>query len=212
MYRLYWDAGTAAMAPHAVLEEIGAAHELVRVDTDKGEQHSDWYRKINPNTRVPSFEHDGRVMYESAAIVLYLADLHPQAGLAPAIGDPSRALYLQWMAYCTNTVQEALMAWHHSEHYAPDEASRAAVKANAPRRLAALWQKLDGIVGPHLLGERFTAADIYLVMMCRWSRKLEKPATTYPNLKRLVDLVTARPAWQRMMAAEGIDWAGDLAA
>jgi glutathione S-transferase len=209
MYRLYWDIGKASMAPHAVLEETGAPHELVRVDTDKGEQHSAWYLKINPNARVPTLDHDGRITFETAAIILYLADLHPQAKLAPAIGDAARGLYLQWIAHLTNTVQEALMCWFHADYYAPDAASRAAVKAESVHRLAAIWQKLDGVLAPYLLGPCFSAADLFLVMLCRWTRNMEKPAMCYPNLMRAVELVTARPAWQRMMQAEGITWANN---
>ena len=206
MYTLYWDVGTASMAPHAMLEEIAAPHKLLRVNTDKGEQHNSWYLKINPNARVPTLDHNGQIFYEAAAITLYLADLHPEAELAPPIGDPVRALYLQWMAYLTNTAQEAMMCWFHAEYYAPDASSQMAVRAMSLRRADVIFQKLDNTLAPYLLGQRFSAADLFLVMLCRWTRNFEKPATTYSNLKRLVDLVVERPAWMRMMQVEGITW------
>lgn len=62
-----------------------------------------------------------------------------------------------------------------------------------------------------MLGERFFALDIFLVMLCRWTRAMAVPATSYPHLNRLIGLVTARPAWAAMMLAEGIDWNGPLA-
>ena len=65
--------------------------------------------------------------------------------------------------------------------------------------------------GPYMLGETFSAADIFLVMLCRWTRGMAEPATSYPNLNRLIALVSARPAWAAMMQAEGIDWNGPLA-
>ena len=62
-----------------------------------------------------------------------------------------------------------------------------------------------------MLGQRFSAADIFLTMLCRWTRQMQTPATSYPNLNRLIGLVTARPAWVAMMDAEGINWNGPLA-
>jgi glutathione S-transferase len=206
MYKLYWDVGKASLAPHALLEEIGAPYELVRIDTDKGEQHQPWYLKINPNARVPTLDHDGRIFSETAAIMLYLTDLHPDAKLAPLLGDPSRALYLQWMVYLTNTAQEALMCWFHANYYAPDASSQAAVKEMSLRRIDAILQKVNGVLSPYLLAHQFTAADLFLVMLCRWTRNLERPATEYQNLGTLVQFVIERPAWKRMMLAECITW------
>lgn len=208
MYKLYWDPGSANMAPHAVLEEIGAAHELVLVDIDKGEHRDATYKKLNPNARVPTLDHDGMIMFEAAAICLYLAERHPEAKLMPAPGTPSRGHFLQWLTFLTNTVQEALGRWHHPDHYADETEHRQAIQANAEQSLDKLWQQLDAALGrdgPYLLGEQFSVADIYLAMLARWTRKQAKPATAYANVKRCVELVTARPAYQRMLKAEGIE-------
>lgn len=206
MYTLYWDPGAAGMAPHAVLEEIGAPHKLVLVDIEKGEHRKPEYLKVNPHGRIPAFADGDIVMYESAAICLYLAEKHPEARLAPPVGTPQRMAYLQWTAYLTNTVQEALMHWFHPEHYAPPEA-HPAVKATAENRLDKLWAFLDGELGrkgPYLLGETFSTPDIFLTMLTRWSRNMARPAATHANLRRLVELVRARPAYQRMLKAERI--------
>ena len=208
MYKLYWDPGSAAMAPHAVLEEIGAAHELVLIDTEKGQQRSPEYKKLNPNARVPTLDHDGMIMFESAAICLYLCERHPEAKLMPEAGAPNRGLFLQWLTFLTNTVQEALMQWHHSDYYADDDACRHAVKAHSEKKLDKLWQQLDAALGrdgPYLLGDQFSVADIYLAMLSRWTRNQAKPAVTHPNVKRCVELVKARPAYQRMLRAQGIE-------
>src|SRR5688572_14622587 len=92
MYRLYWAPGSAAMAPHAMLEEIGVPYELWPVDLEAPRPPD--YFKLNPNGKVPTLvAKDGQAIYESAAICLYLADRHPEAGLAPALDDPLRGLY-----------------------------------------------------------------------------------------------------------------------
>ena len=214
MYRLYWDRGSANMAPHAVLREIGCGFELVRVDVTKGENRAPGYLKLNANGRVPTLVHGERVLYESAAIILYLCELHPEAKLMPSMGEKDRHLFLQWLIYFTNTVQEELQHWWHAENYADLEASQRDMKIVAERRLGAIFSRIDSMLeegGPYMLGGRFGAADIFLTMLCRWTRQMQKPALAYPAVKHLVDLVTARPAWQAMMRAEGIDWNGPLA-
>ncbi len=214
MYRLYWDRGSANMAPHAALREIGCKFDLVRVDVAKGENRAPDYLKLNPNGRVPTLVAGERVLYESAAIILYLCELHPQAGLAPPVGGKDRHLFLQWLIYFTNTLQEELQHWWHADNHSDLEASRHDMKIVAERRLGAIFSRLDSMLekaGPYVLGSRFCAADIFLAMLCRWTRQMPKPALAYPSVRRLVDLVTARPAWQAMMQAEGIDWNGPLA-
>ena len=207
MYKLYYDSDRANMAPHAALEEIGVPFELVRVDVEKGEHHSAAYRKVHPHSRVPALVHGDLVMYESAAILMYLCDRHPEAGLAPAIDAPERGLYLQWIAHLTNTVQEAVMHWYHPDFYVPDEGSCAALKADAERRLDGSWAYFDAVLakpGPYLLGERFSAPDLFFTMLTRWTQDMAKPATSYENVRRCAELVCARPAYRRMMRAEGL--------
>jgi glutathione S-transferase len=206
MYTLYWSKGSANMVCHAALIEIGAPYKLVEVDADKNEQKSAAYLKINPHARVPTLIEDGRIMYESAAILLYLCETHPEAGLMPPVGSPTRAHFLQWLFYLTNTVQEALMNWWHADHYLETDAERKSLAASTERRLARMWQLLDGVLGkdgPYLLGRDFSAIDMFLVMLAQWSREMKKPARSYPHLGRLIELIEARPAYRRMMTEEG---------
>lgn len=211
MYTLYWDRGNANMAPHALLIELAQPYRLARVDLSKHEQRGPDYLRLNPNARVPTMTNGAKVMFEAAAIMLFLCENHPDKGLMPAVGDGQRHLFLQWLVYLTNTVQEEFHRYYHPDYLAASAAARAEVKTVAERRLDAMFSRIDsGLAeaGPHLLGERFSAADIYLVMLCRWARNLNKPATAYPAIRRLVDLVSARPAWAKMMAEEGITWDG----
>jgi glutathione S-transferase len=146
-------------------------------------------------------------MYESAAILLYLADKHPEAGLAPAAGTPQRMLFLQWLSYLTNTVQEAFMQYFHADRFIAGEAPRAELKATAERRLETQWGIIDAALaadGPYLAGAGFSGADLYLHMLARWSRNCARPAGSFPHVRKLVELVKARQAVRRMMAQEGL--------
>jgi glutathione S-transferase len=205
MYRLYYAPGAANMAPHAALEEIGASYELVLVDIDHGGQHDPGYLKLNPNARVPTLVDGDLVMYESAAILMHLCERHPAAMLMPAPGEPDRARFLQWLVFLTNTVQQAFIEWWHPDHYLPDAAMQRALMESAERRLDRMWAQLDGALGPYLLGRRFSAIDLYLYMLIRWSRQMAKPGWEHPNVGRLVRLVGDRPAVQRMLRGEGLE-------
>jgi glutathione S-transferase len=214
VYRLFWDRGSANMAPHAVLREIGCPFEMIRVDILKAENREPAYLALNPNARVPTLIHGDRVIYESAAILMYLCEAHPEVQLMPGPGDAQRGDFLQWLFWFTNTLQEDLQHWWHGENFVDGEAAQQDLKAVAERRLGRMFSQLDshlGEGGPYMLGQRFSALDIFLVMLCRWTRAMAQPATSYPHINRLIGLVTARPAWTAMMQAEGIDWNGPLA-
>ena len=101
------------------------------MDADENEQKSAAYLKINPHARVPILIEDGRIMYESAAILLYLCETHPESGLMLPVGAPTRTHFLQWLFYLTNTVPEALMNWRHPDNYLETDAERMAEEDNS---------------------------------------------------------------------------------
>ena len=208
MYTLYWSPGSANMTPHAILEDIGAPYELIKVDTSKGEQRNPEYLKINPHARVPTLVYDGnKLLYEAAAISLFLLERHPEAGLMPAPGHADRPAFLQWMAYLTNTVQEACMHWWHPENFVEGADHQAAVKRTTETRLAKMFGLINAHLaqsGPHLCGARFYACDYYAVMLARWTRDMATPANTFPQVKALIGKALARPGYARMLAAEGL--------
>ena len=207
MYTLYWSPTGANMAAHAALIEIGAPYELKLVDIDKGEHRTEAYLGIQPHGRVPALREGALVMYESAAILLYLADRHPEARLAPDLKSPERGLFLQWLMHMTNTVQEHEMHWFHPDFYIDGAELQAALKAHGQRRIEESFRYFDRVLaerGPYLLGERFSAADLFFYMLAFWTRRMPRPAMTFASVARLVRLVHARPAVAQMMREEGI--------
>ena len=209
MYTLYWAPGTAAMAPQAVLEEISAPYEAVRIDIAARQHEQAEYRQLNPNGRIPTLVDGDFVIFETAAICQYLADRHPAAGLAPPVGSRERGRQYQWLTYLTNTLQPASNDWFHPDwtFAAPDH--QAALKAASEQKLYRYYQVLDDGIGgaPFMAGDRFTICDIYLAMMARWSRFLARPMWTWPNIRRVVAATYTRPAFRRMMDKQGIAWA-----
>jgi len=183
MYKLYYSPSTASMAPHILLREIGAPHELVLTDTAADAHRRPEYLRLNPHARVPTLTDGDVVVYESAAIAMYLCDRHPEAALAPPAGSAARGAYYKWMVYLTNTIQPELMMWFYTDRWAlPDQAE--ALKARVVERVAEMFAKIDAELAgrPYLLGDAFSAADIYLFMLSRWTRNMPKKARDLPHL------------------------------
>lgn len=208
MYQLHYFPSNANAAPHMVLEELGQAHELVLVDRGKNGQKSREYLAINPNGRIPTLVDGERVLFEAAAIVLYLVDQHPEGNLAPRIGTPERAKFYQWLIFLTNSLQEELMIWQYPDRLSGAEAAATdIVRRGAERRAGAYLDVIEQHLeanGPLFLGDKLTAADFYLVMLARWARPMSSPPRSRPNIARLLDMVTALPAVRRAYEREGV--------
>ncbi len=209
MYTLYYAPGTASMVVHLALLEIGAPHQLRLVDFDAGAQRDADYLKLNPGGVVPTLVIDGRPMCESAAILMLLAERHPQAGLAPAVGSPEREAWLRWVVYLSNTLMSTYRFWFYPAELGAAEHTPA-VRAALQKKIEGVWDLLDAQLqanGPYLLGKDFSGADLLLTMLMRWSRNMPRPVTGWPALKRLADLIRARPSWKELYRIEGLgDW------
>jgi glutathione S-transferase len=203
---LYYIPGSAAMAPHAALEEIGEPFELRRVEREDGGRSPPEYLAINPLGRVPALvEDDGLVLWESAAITIHLADKHPEAALLPPVSTPERAIAVRWLVYLTNTVQANFMHFAYPERLVDDDGVDA-LRAGAERYLLRELEHVDDRLGrgPYLLGETFSAPDLYLFMVTRWCRRLQRKAWTFPNIGPHYRLLSERPSVKRMLEAERI--------
>ncbi|MEG8126236.1 glutathione S-transferase family protein [Xanthomonas hortorum pv. gardneri] len=206
---LYHSPSTAALVVHWLLIELDVPHVLHPLDFDRAEQKSPEYLALNPAGVVPTLVLEGQVLTEAAAIVLHLADLYPQAGLAPPVGTPARAHYYRWMFFCANTLQPAYRAWFYPSEPAGAAHSDAA-QAKAQQKLEAAWTQVDAHLqanGPYLLGQTLSAADFMLTLMMRSSRNMPRPSDTWPALHAHAQRMKARPAFQETYRREGLtDW------
>jgi glutathione S-transferase len=205
---LHYAPSNASMAPHILLQELGVAFQLQRVDRDNNEHKSPAYLKLNPNGLIPVLTQGDLVLYESAAICLHLVDTHPEMGLAPALGTPARAQFYKWLVWLTNTLQPLLIHYFYPDRIvdAGNTEGAAQVKRQAEARATVLLQQLETQLqasgGPWLLGADYSAADAYAFMLCRWTRNFAQPARSLPALGAWLNRMLARPAVQRVIAAE----------
>jgi glutathione S-transferase len=200
--RLHYLPGTAAMAPHAALAEIGAPYELVRVERDADGRSSAAYLALNPAGRIPTLQDGGLVLTESAAILLHLADRFPVAGLAPEVGTDERAELYRRLFNLTNTLQPTLMRLLYPERFG-DSGVRAIAEAEAHEQ----FDRLDGDLATRrwLAGDRRSVADLFLFMVTRWGRRLEPAAWDRPHLRAHFLRTLELPGVSRMIDEQGLE-------
>lgn len=209
MYQLYYSPGSASLVVHWLLLELKVPFSLQLVDFSSSAQKSAEFLQKNPLGQVPVLFDGTMYRTESAALLLYLTEQHPSAGLAPMPGSPQRAAFLQWLCFLSNQLAPTFRLWF----YPPDlgfEQYPPALQQQLADKITASWQQLELHLqqhGPWLCGEQFSAADLLLTMYMRWSRNMPTTALAWPALKRLADACRARPSWQQLNQAEGLtEW------
>ena len=197
--KLYFSPGACSLSPHIVLRELGLPFETVQVDlkTKRTSDGSDFW-KINPKGYVPTLQlDDGSILTEGPAIVQYLADRKPDAGLAPANGSFARYRLQEWLNFISTELHKQF-----SPLFNP--ASTDAVKRAQQERLAERFRQIVAAMGaaPYLMGDQFTVADAYLYTVLTWAGFLGVDLTPFPALKAYMERVEARPAVRATLAAE----------
>jgi len=180
----------------ALLEELNSDYALHLLNFKTGEQRQSAYRAINSMSKVPAIVHDGVLVTEQPAVFMYLADLYPEAGLAPPIGDPLRGAYLRWLIFYGSCFEPALVDRSLNRDPAPPSTSPYGTWEDVMHTLQAQLAK-----GPYMLGERFTAADVLWGGALHWTT-LFKLVPETPEIRAYVERVIARPAMQRAAAKD----------
>jgi len=180
---------------HWMLEEVNAPYEIKVVDFEKKEHKSADFLAINPMGKIPAIVHRGTVVTECAAICAYLADAFPAAGLAPANDDPKRGTYLRWLFFGAGCVEPAIIDQLFSRP-APSRPS-ALGYGNFADTLNTLEKAISP--GPFILGERFSAADVYMGSAIGWGYMM-KAVEPRPAFSAYLAKVSQRPAYQRATA------------
>ena len=179
---------------HWLLEELGVPYDMKILDLEKREHKAPEYLKINPMGKVPAIVHRGVVVTEAAAICLYLADAYPEAGLAPALDDLERGTYVRWFFFGAGCVEPAIVDKLFARP--PVERQSALGYGSYDDTLNALDAALAP--GPFILGERFSAVDVYVGSQIQWGLMV-KGLDPRPAFDRYMQRIAARPALQRLM-------------
>ena len=195
-YKLYGTAMTGTCAIHAALEELGVPYELVEITTSKGQQNTEEYRKINQRQQVPSLMlPDSQVVTEGPAILMHLADAHPEANLAPACGTTERSQINRWLLFFSANVYEGELRKLVGHLYTADPDGGEAVQTSANEYVNWHYEIFETALGdgPYFLDNNFTILDIYVWMLAQWMDANWLKANC-PKILRLADTVKVRPA------------------
>lgn len=200
--KLYYKPGACSLASHIVLREVGADFTLDRVDTEnqKTETGAD-FGAVNANGYVPALRlDDGEVLTEGAAILQFVADKNPDAGLAPTAGTLERARLQEHLNFVASELHKAFGPFFSSSATADEKAAAT----------AKVGQKLDHfetILGDgrtYLLGDAFSVADAYLFVVANWTGPTGIGLDRWPNVEAYSARVAARGAVQEALRAEGL--------
>jgi GST-like protein len=202
MLKFYFNGSPNPTKVAIFLEESGLSYEAIAIDTRKGDQFKPEYLAINPNGKVPAIDDDGAIVFDSNAILLYLAE--KTGKFLPGTSPKDRAELLSWLMFVATGIGPYSGQAVHFKHFAPKDQNH----DYAHNRYQYEGHRHLKIVDAHLAMRRYMVGDTYsIVDMALWGWARMAPfalgddaLTRYPNLKRLVDEISARPAAARALA------------
>lgn len=188
---LYHHPHSRSAGIRVMLEEVGADYRIELVDLQAGEQRRPAFLALNPLGKLPTLVDGDTVVTEQVAVFLHLADRFPEAGLAPAIGDPARGGYLRWMVYYASCFEPAVVD--------------RSLKRDPPAPMMSAYRDFDSMLaaleariaaGPWMLGDRFSAADVLWGQALWWTTQFELVPKS-GTIERYIERVKSRPAARR---------------
>jgi glutathione S-transferase len=185
MLKLYYAPGTCSLASHIALEYVGAGYETVRVNFAENEENSPGYLSMNPKGRVPALVTRRGILTETPAILQFIGQSYPDAGLAPLDDVFDLARMNAFNSYLCSTVHVAHAHRLRGERWADDPLAIEAMKKKVPQTVGDSFALIEReFKGPWVLGERFSTSDIYLFTLAQW---LESDGVDPEQLPRVAD-------------------------
>jgi GST-like protein len=196
-FTLFSAVGSGGVPAEAAMTLIGLPYEIVEAPTWEGEAEQAKVAGVNPLRQIPALvTPEGETITESAAILLWLADRHPEARLAPAPDAPLRGQFLRWMVFVPAAIYS--LFWVRDEPSrlgGPDPEVQARIKAATAERIAACWEMMEGQLDPgrYLLGDDLTVLDLYVAVVSRWGPRRKRFYEVAPKMSQVVRRVDADP-------------------
>lgn len=201
--QLYYAPGTISVAVAIALEEAGLDYEPIKISFADQEQMSPAYAQINPKGRVPALAVDGGILTETGALLDYIADIAPEAGLRPS--DPILAARMrEVMYYLASTMHVNHAHKMRGSRWASKSASYKDMQAKVPETMAASCAHLSqyGLRGPFVLGDSLSLADCYLYVVCTWLAGDGVALTDFPKIQSFMTAMEQRSSVRAVTAKE----------
>jgi GST-like protein len=196
-YRIFSALGSGGVPVEAAMSLIGLSYDVIEAPTWEGEAEQAKVAVVNPLRQIPALVTPaGETITESAAILIWLADNHPEAGLAPALDSPLRAQFLRWMIFVPASIYS--MFWVRDDPSrlgGPDAEVQAAIKAATAERILDCWRMMESQLSPrqYLLGDQMTVLDLYVAVVSRWGPRRVRFYEVAPRMAEVVRRVDADP-------------------
>jgi len=196
-YTVYGAAGSGSVPVEAALTLIGATYKVTEAVTWEGDAERDKVAPINPMRQIPALiTPDGETITESAAILIWLAEQHPEAALAPEACDPRRAQFLRWMTFVPAAVYSMFWVRDEPSRLAGDDAAaQETIKVRTAERIADCWAVMESQTTPgrFLLGDELTVLDLYVSVASRWTPNRERFHQVAPRMGEVMRRVDGLP-------------------
>jgi glutathione S-transferase len=207
VYKLYNVKRWGSMAPHLVLEELGVPYQNVWMTPEQ--VRSEEFRELSPLGFVPALGlHDGRTIVESMAIIAFLTEAHNDRKLAPKLGSADSAVYLSTLAFIASNIYGIINIAEFSADYSSEPAVQQQIRTQAEQSYHRAFDILDRRLrdeGPFLLGESFTAADLYLFTMTAWVKPSERALLERcKSIARVSEHIRSRPKLEAALKSHGV--------
>ncbi|QDE84703.1 glutathione S-transferase family protein [Myxococcus xanthus] len=194
--KLYFFQQSRATRVRWMIEELGIPYELAPVDMMKGEHKQPTYLKVHPLGALPAIEDDGAPLFESAAIIMHLADKYPEKNLAPPVGTNERGEYYQWILFAMTEMEQPLIAIAQHTLFLPEAMRSGDAVARAHKRCREVASVLEKhMTGRNfILGNTFSAADVVLGGVLHFAKRIEQISDDMPMLRAYLNRLLERPA------------------
>ena len=195
-YTVYGSPGSGSVPVEAALTLIGASYDVIGDTVLRNVAHNPAVFDVNPLGQVPELVlPSGQIMTESAAILIFLADQHPEAQLAPAQADKNRPAFLRWMAYVSAAIYSLAWIRGNPMRLVDDDRQVPVIQDRIAERRAQCWRHMNDQIEPRtfLLGDELSVLDIYVAIVSRWSPRRTRFYHEAPKIAAVVRRVDDDP-------------------